>query len=298
MLYLIQITSVGKPIVGHGKRRKRNMWKYEKRLQYPVSIKRKDLRVAKYLVTQYGGSNGEMAAALRYLNQRYTMPDDKGKALLTDIATEEFGHVEMICAMVYQLTKGASLKELKDPFEPKQFILLEMFIIGFASVLLALEPNNKRIEGSYLETVIIRSFPNALAMLVPVIALMIVEKFITMSLESRNSIAMSVILAVSFINLFALCKPFTKWRAFVVSLIGGLIAIAIPVSIFALGDMLRFKPVMHNLLIFAIMLFVGIAFTVLMQIFRGKIEKIIEKNIERNKERDANRKNTKKKKSV
>ena len=184
------------------------------------------------------------------------------------------------------------------PFEPKQFILLEMFIIGFASVLLALEPNNKRIEGSYLETVIIRSFPNALAMLVPVIALMIVEKFITMSLESRNSIAMSVILAVSFINLFALCKPFTKWRAFVVSLIGGLIAIAIPVSIFALGDMLRFKPVMHNLLIFAIMLFVGIAFTVLMQIFRGKIEKIIEKNIERNKEREANRKNTKKKKSV
>ena len=184
------------------------------------------------------------------------------------------------------------------PFEPKQFILLEMFIIGFASVLLALEPNNKRIEGSYLETVIIRSFPNALAMLVPVIALMIVEKFITMSLESRNSIAMSVILAVSFINLFALCKPFTKWRAFVVSLIGGLIAIAVPVSIFVLGDMLRFKPVMHNPLIFAIMLFVGIAFTVLMQIFRGKIEKIIEKNIERNKEREANRKNTKKKKSV
>ena len=184
------------------------------------------------------------------------------------------------------------------PFEPKQFILLEMFIIGFASVLLALEPNNKRIEGSYLETVIIRSFPNALAMLVPVIALMIVEKFITMSLESRNSIAMSVILAVSFINLFALCKPFTKWRAFVVSLIGGLIAIAIPVSIFVLGDMLRFKPVMHNPLIFAIMLFVGIAFTVLMQILRGKIEKIIEKNIERNKEREANRKNTKMKKSV
>ena len=51
------------------------MWKYEKRLQYPVAIKRKDLRVAKYLVTQYGGANGEMAAALRYLNQRYTMPD-------------------------------------------------------------------------------------------------------------------------------------------------------------------------------------------------------------------------------
>ncbi len=184
------------------------------------------------------------------------------------------------------------------PFEPKQFILLEMFVIGFASVLLALEPNNKRIEGSYLETVIIRSFPNALSMLIPVIALMIVEKFVTMSLESRNSIAMAVILAVAFINLVALCKPFTKWRALVVSIIGGLIAIAIPVSIFALGDMLRFKPIMHNPLIFTIMLFVGIAFTVLMQIFRGEIEKIIERNIERNKEREANRKNTKMKKSV
>lgn len=65
------------------------MWKYEKRLQYPINIKKKDLQMAKYLVEQYGGSNGEMAAALRYLNQRYTMPDERGKALLTDIGTEE-----------------------------------------------------------------------------------------------------------------------------------------------------------------------------------------------------------------
>ena len=56
------------------------MWKYVKTLQYPVNIKKKDLRMAKYLVTQYGGANGELAAAWRYLNQRYTMPDDKGKA--------------------------------------------------------------------------------------------------------------------------------------------------------------------------------------------------------------------------
>lgn len=65
------------------------MWSYEKRLQYPIDIKRKDLRMAKYLVEQYGGANGELAASLRYLNQRYTMPDDRGKALLTDIGTEE-----------------------------------------------------------------------------------------------------------------------------------------------------------------------------------------------------------------
>ena len=90
------------------------MWKYVKTLEYPVNIKKKDLRMAKYLVTQYGGSNGELAAAWRYLNQRYTMPDDKGKALLTDIGTEELAHVEIISTMIYQLMKDATLDELKD----------------------------------------------------------------------------------------------------------------------------------------------------------------------------------------
>ena len=88
------------------------MWAYEKRLQYPVSIKSKNLRLARYLITQYGGSNGEMAAALRYLNQRYTMPDNRGKALLTDIGTEELAHIE-ICTMIYQLMKGATIDEIK-----------------------------------------------------------------------------------------------------------------------------------------------------------------------------------------
>lgn len=88
------------------------MWAYEKRLQYPINIKNKDLRMAKVLVTQYGGSNGELAAALRYLNQRYTMPDEKGKALLTDIGTEELAHIEMISTMIYQLTKDATMEEL------------------------------------------------------------------------------------------------------------------------------------------------------------------------------------------
>ena len=90
------------------------MWKYEKMLQYPINIKNKDLRMAKYLITQYGGPNGELGAAWRYLSQRYTMPDERGKALLTDIGTEELSHVEMISTMVYQLMKGATLKELKE----------------------------------------------------------------------------------------------------------------------------------------------------------------------------------------
>lgn len=65
------------------------MWKYDKKLQYPINIKKSDPKLANLIVTQYGGANGELGAALRYLNQRYTMPDAKGRALLTDIGTEE-----------------------------------------------------------------------------------------------------------------------------------------------------------------------------------------------------------------
>lgn len=90
------------------------MFAYKKYMPYPINIKKKDLRMAKYIITQYGGPYGELGAALRYFNQRYSMPDEKGKALLTDIATEELGHVEMICAMVNQLTKGATIKEMED----------------------------------------------------------------------------------------------------------------------------------------------------------------------------------------
>lgn len=90
------------------------MWKYVKSLEYPINIKKKDLRMAKYLVTQYGGANGELGAALRYLNQRFTMPDNKGKALLTDIGTEELAHIEMISTMIYQLMKDATMEELRE----------------------------------------------------------------------------------------------------------------------------------------------------------------------------------------
>jgi spore coat protein JC len=89
------------------------MWLYDKKLQFPVNIKRKDLKMAKYIISQLGGPEGELAAALRYLNQRYTMPTDEGKALLTDIGTEELAHVEIISTMVYQLTRGATPEELK-----------------------------------------------------------------------------------------------------------------------------------------------------------------------------------------
>ena len=87
------------------------MWIYETKLQYPVNITKRDLPMAKNILTQYGGPQGELAAAIRYLNQRYTMPDDYGNALLTDIGTEELAHIEVIAAMVNQLTKGAPKKK-------------------------------------------------------------------------------------------------------------------------------------------------------------------------------------------
>ena len=89
------------------------MWLYEKKLEYPVNIKRKDLKMAKAMLSQYGGPDSELSAATRYLNQRYTMPDEKGFALLTDIGTEEIGHWEMIGTIVKQLMKGATIEELK-----------------------------------------------------------------------------------------------------------------------------------------------------------------------------------------
>ncbi len=165
------------------------------------------------------------------------------------------------------------------PFDPKQFLLLELLIIGIASVMLALEPNNKRIEGSYLETVIIRSVPNAICMLVPIFALMIVEKLTPMSLDARNSIAMSMVTLVGFMNLVALCRPFTKWRTAVASVIAGLLVILIPVSIFFLNDMLHFKPITEAPLIFGIMLAVSVVFTAVMQFFREKLERALEQTI-------------------
>ncbi len=89
------------------------MWIYEKKLQYPVRVSKCDPMMAKLLMEQYGGADGELAAALRYLNQRYSIPD-KVIGLLTDIGTEEFAHLEMIATMIYKLTKDATVEQLKD----------------------------------------------------------------------------------------------------------------------------------------------------------------------------------------
>ncbi len=89
------------------------MFVYEKQLQYPVKIKRPNPQLAKIIISQYGGPDGELGASLRYLSQRFTMPVQELKATLTDIGTEELNHLEMIGAIVYQLTKDLSEEEIK-----------------------------------------------------------------------------------------------------------------------------------------------------------------------------------------
>jgi len=90
------------------------MWVYEKKLQYPVNIKQTNAKLAKIIISQYGGPDGELGASLRYLSQRYSVPYAEIKAILTDIGTEELGHLEMIGTIVYQLTKNLTVEEIKD----------------------------------------------------------------------------------------------------------------------------------------------------------------------------------------
>ncbi|MBE5795403.1 MAG: Mn-containing catalase [Clostridiales bacterium] len=89
------------------------MFVYEKKLQYPVRITRPDPRMAMAIISQYGGPDGELAASLRYLSQRFAMPNKQIQGLLTDIGVEELGHLEIVGAMVYQLTRGMCESDLK-----------------------------------------------------------------------------------------------------------------------------------------------------------------------------------------
>lgn len=89
------------------------MFAYEKRLQFPIKIKNTNPDIAKLIISQYGGPDGELSASMRYLAQRYSMPVKKVGGLLTDIGVEELNHMEMICAMVYQLTRDLTEDQVK-----------------------------------------------------------------------------------------------------------------------------------------------------------------------------------------
>lgn len=90
------------------------MWTYEKKLEYPINIKNPNPALAKFIITQFGGPDGELAASQRYLSQRYSMPFDKAIATLTDVGTEELAHMEMVSTIVHQLTRNMTIEQIKE----------------------------------------------------------------------------------------------------------------------------------------------------------------------------------------
>lgn len=98
------------------------MWNYEKRLQYPVNITKTNPKMAQVIISQFGGPDGELAASMRYLSQRYTMPYKEVMGTLTDIGTEELAHMEMISTIVHQLTQGLSPEQIKESGFDKYYV--------------------------------------------------------------------------------------------------------------------------------------------------------------------------------
>ena len=90
------------------------MWIYKKQLQFPVNIRATDPRLAKVIISQFGGPDGELAASMRYLSQRYATPYRNVAGVLTDIGTEELAHMEMVCAIVHQLTRNLTIEQIKE----------------------------------------------------------------------------------------------------------------------------------------------------------------------------------------
>ena len=168
------------------------------------------------------------------------------------------------------------------PLEPGQMMFIEMFVIGISSVLLALEPNNKRIEGTFLKSVLVRSAPSALVMFIPVLIIMILGMFdIGISSDARDSVVMIVLTAVGYVNLISICTPFTRWRAGVCILVGVGILVTMPLTVFA-GELILGKAdpygvllAFENLGFFFGMLGIGVSLAALLQLFRGKMERLI-----------------------
>ena len=98
------------------------MWTYERRLQYPIKIKNPNPALAKFIISQYGGPHGEIGASLRYLSQRSSMPDKRIAGILNDIGTEELAHLEMVQTIVHQLTKGMTIKQIKEAGMESYFV--------------------------------------------------------------------------------------------------------------------------------------------------------------------------------
>ena len=98
------------------------MWIYEKRLQHPIKISQRNPKLAQVIISQFGGPDGELAASMRYLSQRYTMPYKEVTGILTDVGTEELAHMEMISSIIYQLTKDLTPEEIKESGFDKYYV--------------------------------------------------------------------------------------------------------------------------------------------------------------------------------
>ncbi len=168
------------------------------------------------------------------------------------------------------------------PFGPNNFFFLEMFIIGVASFLLALEPNDKRIEGTYLDTVIVKSFPCAVALFIPTLVILLVGTYSSsILLDARNAVAMCVVIMVGYLNLIGICRPYTKWRAAVVVTVGVLLAAGVTVSSVAEAQLLEsgifgFSHALDNPVFFVWMMLLAGALTILMNFFRNHLERWVE----------------------
>ncbi len=152
------------------------------------------------------------------------------------------------------------------PFDPKQLLLVEMIIIGFSSLLLTVEPNYKRATGSYMKTVLKRSLPNAFVMLIPVFTTQIVEKFGDFEIESISAIATIAVTAAAFLNLLFICRPYTHWRVGVVCVSGALLGLALPLSVFLLGDMLSIKPLSLHPILFTVVMSITLGLAVIIHV--------------------------------
>ena len=126
------------------------MWQYEKKLQYPVNIKNPNPKLAQVIISQYGGPDGEANAAMRYLSQRYSMPYNELKGILTDVGTEELAHLEMVAAMVHQLTRNLTEEQIKGSTFAPYYTDHTLGVYPAAAAGVPLNANQLQVKGDVL----------------------------------------------------------------------------------------------------------------------------------------------------
>lgn len=160
------------------------------------------------------------------------------------------------------------------PFDPKQLLIVEMIVIGLASLMLTFEPNFKRAEGSYIGTVLKKSIPNAIVMLLPVFVTQIIGKNDTFADSSVSAICTVAVTLAAFMNLVFLCRPYTEWRVGVICISAALIALASSLTVFLLGDMLHLKPALQHPILFFTVSAVTVVLAVVIHIgYTGLLKK-------------------------